>query len=98
MRRSVEKAMQKPATVALVAINPDVRSVFPFDAVIVALDVLRSPPARRDPFRPPRADDETVLSIPHHADRRTVGNDRGHIDRQRSVQKSKGTAARLFRG
>jgi hypothetical protein len=51
--RSVEKAVEKPATIALVVIHPDLCAVFPFRAVIVALDVLRAPPTRRDPFRPP---------------------------------------------
>ena len=60
---SVEEAVEEPATVALVAIDPDLRAVLPFGAVIVALDVLRSPPARRDPLRPPGADHGTVLSF-----------------------------------
>ena len=63
MTMSVEKAVQKPATVALVAIDPYLRAVLPFGAVIVALDVLRAPPARRDPLRPPRADHETILVL-----------------------------------
>src|SRR5271167_3372534 len=85
---SVEEAMEKPATVALVAIDPYLRAVLPFGAVIVALDVLRAPPAGRDPFRPPRADDQTVLSIPHHTDRRTIRNRRSHIDWLGSAQES----------
>ena len=63
MTTSVEEAVEKPATVALIAIDPGVRAVLPFGAVIVALDVLRSPPAGRDPLRPPRADHQTVLSF-----------------------------------
>ena len=90
---SLEEAVQEPTTAAPIAKDPRVRTVLPLGAVIVALDVLRAPPARRDPFRSPGAHHAAILRSPGHTNRRAVGNDRDHRNRLRNAQQSEGTAA-----
>ncbi len=93
---SIEETVEEPSAVAPVAIDPNVRAVFPFGAVIVAFDVLSAPPTRCDPLRPPGADDTTALPVPHHPQRRTIGDNRSHINRLRYFKESERPRPRLF--
>src|SRR6476620_9689708 len=95
--RSIGETVQKPATVFLVAIDPYLREILTLGAVVVALAVLSFPPAGGDAFRSPGAYYPTILFLQNHAERRTIRNDRSHINRLRDAKQPEGTSSRQFR-